>query len=79
MKMFTAMVIMAFISAGAWAAGGKVRTQNPIITEDGCVLSIPEGIDAEACEQIVASDQAGVNVWFCDDYEIDATIVCDDN
>jgi hypothetical protein len=66
---------MALACTVAAASGGNVRAQNPIITDDGCILSIPKGVDAEACEQVVDGD---TNVWFCDDYEIDATIVCDD-
>ncbi len=77
-KLIAVLFLSLMITGMAAASGGKVRFGNPVIDQDGCVLSIPEGIDVESCEEIEAPDQAGVNVYFCDGVEITATLVCED-
>lgn len=63
--------LVAF-SVGVVAQGGKEQVKNPIF-EDGCVATIPPGFDLESCEEVPAPDQAGVEVFFCDQV---LTVMC---
>ena len=79
MKKVIAVFTLLMATAGfVYASGGQVRFGNPVIDQDGCVLSIPEGIDIEDCQLIPAPDQSGVAVYFCDGIELTATLVCED-
>lgn len=79
MKKILAVFTLLMATAGfVYASGGQVRFGNPVLDDDGCVLSIPEGIDVDACEEIIAPEQSGVQVYFCDGLEITATLVCED-
>lgn len=71
-RLVTAL-LFGLIASVSFAAGGKNQIQNPILG-DNCVQTMPPGIDANACEEVPAPPQSGVNVFFCDTTTI---IVCE--
>jgi hypothetical protein len=56
------------------AEGDKKRVKNPVF-EEGCVTQFPEQIDKDKCEEVPASEQSGMTVFFCDTVMI---TVCND-
>ena len=71
-QLLTALLLGLIVSV-SFAAGGKNQIQNPILG-DNCVEAMPPGIDANACEEVPAPAQSGVNVFFCDTTTI---IICE--
>ena len=67
-------LLLSLIMSPTFAAGGKNQIQNPIFG-DNCIETIPPGVDAEACEEMPAPAQSGVNVFFCDTTTI---VICTD-
>jgi hypothetical protein len=68
-----ACLLLSLVASASFAAGGKNQIQNPILG-DNCVEAMPPGIDANACEEVPAPAQSGVNVFFCDTTTI---IICE--
>ena len=64
---FIVFVLVALVSFSVFGSGGKNRTLNPILDEDGCVITVPTGIDVdeEFCTKIPAPDQSGIESQFC--------------
>ena len=71
-RLVTALLLALIVSV-SFSAGGKNQIQNPILG-DNCVEAMPPGIDANACEEVPAPAQSGVNVFFCDTTTI---IICE--
>ena len=71
-RLVTALLLALIVSV-SFAAGGKNQIQNPILG-DNCVEAMPPGIDANACEEVPAPAQSGVNVFFCDTTTI---VICE--
>ena len=71
------MALLFFMGAGAaMAAGGKNKWNNPIFA-DGCVATLPAGIDLEEdCEDPIASP-TGLFTYFCEGLII--TVDCPDD
>jgi len=67
-------LLLGLIASASFAAGGQNQIQNPILG-DNCVQTMPPGIDANACEEVPAPAQSGVNVFFCD---VTTIIICED-
>ena len=69
------LLALLTLSLVVYAGGDKQRKQNPIITTDGCVITIPSGIDTNACEATAPSGNGQVQVWFC---PAEAVVTCVD-
>jgi hypothetical protein len=67
-------LLFSLVVSVSFAAGGKNQIQNPILG-DNCIEAFPPGIDANACEEVPAPSQAGVNVFFCDTTTV---VICTD-
>ena len=65
------VLVLAVMSFAVFAAGDKNRTQNPVITDDGCVYMVPEGIDDEKCSELVANEDHSLSMLLCD-----AVVIC---
>ena len=66
-KEIATLVLLLAASGFVFASGGQEREKSVIITDEGEVIGLPPGIDLEDCALIPASEQAGVNVYFCSD------------
>jgi hypothetical protein len=70
------LALLFFVGAGAaMAAGGKHKWNNPIFA-DGCVATLPAGIDLDECDEAEASP-TGLKTYFCEGEII--TVECPDD
>ena len=67
-------LLISLVVPVSFAAGGQNQIQNPILG-DNCIEAMPPGIDANACEEVPAPSQSGVNVFFCDTTTV---VICTD-
>lgn len=75
---YTFIALLAFVLAvPVLAGGGKMREANQVLTPDTCVISVPEGLEDEDCEEVQAPGQSGIVMFVCDGVD-DIVFVCDD-
>lgn len=77
MKAIVTMLVCFLFSCSALAGGDKNRHANQILDSDGCVLSIPAGLDADDCEEVTAPEQSGIRLFVCNGEQI--TLICADD
>jgi hypothetical protein len=74
MHLTTALILTLFAPL-ALAAGGQNQWNNPNFAEDGCLVSLPAGIDRDTCEAVPAD--GGLVAYFCADQTV--FLLCEDD
>lgn len=65
MKFLIISILAVMLAPIAMAEGGKVRTGNVVLSDEECVVAQPN--IEEQCELSAASEQSGIEVYFCQD------------